>query len=129
MMDLTDDIMYQEAINKDTLFEVVFYTAVKTAGIFCRPTCTARKPKRENIEFFLSAKEAILKGYRPCKVCSPLGIFNETPSFISEILNELSENPSQKFKDYDLKKRGIGPIKMRRWFFKNLSCLSKNVQD
>ncbi|GAA3759781.1 trifunctional transcriptional activator/DNA repair protein Ada/methylated-DNA--[protein]-cysteine S-methyltransferase [Flavobacterium ginsengiterrae] len=118
-MELTDDIMYQAAVNKDTSFEGVFFTAVKTTGIFCRPTCTARKPKRENVEFFTSSKEAILKGYRPCKVCFPLEKYNETPDFIKEILRELSENPSLKFKDSDLIRRGIEPSKMRRWFLKN----------
>ncbi|KRD11603.1 XRE family transcriptional regulator [Flavobacterium sp. Root901] len=118
-MELTDDIMYEAAINKDSSFEGVFFTAVKTTGIFCRPTCTARKPKRENVEFFTNSKEAILKGYRPCKVCFPLEKLNETPDFIKEILRQLSENPSFKFKDSDLLKRGIEPSKMRRWFLKN----------
>lgn len=119
IMELTDDIMYEAAVKKDTSFEGVFFTAVKTTGIFCRPTCTARKPKRENVEFFSSSKEAILKGYRPCKVCFPLEKYNETPDFIKTILRELSEDPSLKFKDYDLVKRGIEPSKMRRWFMKN----------
>ncbi|MBO9582754.1 MAG: bifunctional transcriptional activator/DNA repair protein Ada [Flavobacterium sp.] len=118
-MELTDDIMYKAAVNKDTSFEGVFFTAVKTTGIFCRPTCTARKPKKENVEFFTSSKEAILKGYRPCKVCFPLEKYNETPDFIKEILKELSENPSLKFKDADLIQRGIEPSKIRRWFLKN----------
>lgn len=118
-MELTDDIMYEAAVRKDSSFEGVFFTAVKTTGIFCRPTCTARKPKRENVEFFTNSKDAVLKGYRPCKVCSPLEKLNETPDFIKEILRELSEDPSLKFKDYDLVKRGIEPSKMRRWFLKN----------
>jgi AraC family transcriptional regulator of adaptative response/methylated-DNA-[protein]-cysteine methyltransferase len=118
-MELTDDIMYEAAVRKDSSFEGVFFTAVKTTGIFCRPTCTARKPKRENVEFFTNSKDAVLKGYRPCKVCFPLEKLNETPDFIKEILRELSEDPSLKFKDYDLVKRGIEPSKMRRWFLKN----------
>ena len=118
-MELTDDIMYKAAVEKDTTFEGIFFTAVKTTGIFCRPTCTARKPKRENVEFFKTSKEAILRGYRSCKVCFPLEKYNETPDFIKNILSELTENPSIKFKDYDLVKRGIEPSKMRRWFLKN----------
>lgn len=119
IMELTDDIMYEAAVKKDISFEGVFFTAVKTTGIFCRPTCTARKPKRENVEFFANSKEAMLRGYRPCKVCFPLEKYNKTPDFIKVILRELQEDPSLKFKDYDLVKRGIEPSKMRRWFFKN----------
>jgi len=119
MKDLTDDIMYKAAVEKDSSFEGVFYTAVKTTGIFCRPTCTARKPKRENVEFFSSTKEAILHGYRPCKVCYPLDMLNEMPEYISVLLQELSADPSKKFKDYDLIEKGIEPNTIRRWFLKN----------
>ena len=69
---LTNAIMYKALVDKDASFEGIFIAAVKTTGIFCRPTCTARKPKEENVEFFHTTKEAILKGYRPCKVCNPL---------------------------------------------------------
>lgn len=67
-MQLSIDLMYDAIVNKDTSFEGIFFTAVKTTGIFCRPSCTARKPKKENVEFFRTSKEAISKGYRPCKV-------------------------------------------------------------
>lgn len=119
MKELTENIMYQAIVEKNPSFEGVFYTAVKTTGIFCRPTCTARKPKKENVEFFSTSKEAILHGYRPCKVCNPLDKLNETPEYIKAILKELGENPSIKFKDWDLTKRGIEPSKIRRWFLKN----------
>ncbi|HJY23998.1 MAG TPA: Ada metal-binding domain-containing protein, partial [Hanamia sp.] len=92
-MQLTDEIMYKAAVEKDTSFEGVFFTAVKTTGIFCRPSCTARKPKKENVEFFKTSKEAILKGYRPCLICRPLEKLNETPELIKTLLTELSANP------------------------------------
>ncbi|MFN4314010.1 MAG: bifunctional transcriptional activator/DNA repair enzyme AdaA [Chitinophagaceae bacterium] len=118
-MELTTEIMYDAIVRKDSSFEGVFFTAVKTTGIFCRPSCTARKPKLENVEFFTSTKECILKGYRPCKLCNPLEKLNQTPELYLQILNELSKDPSLKFKDYDLKKRGIEPSQIRRWFLKN----------
>jgi AraC family transcriptional regulator of adaptative response/methylated-DNA-[protein]-cysteine methyltransferase len=116
---LTNEIMYKALVDKDSTYEGTFITGVKTTGIFCRPTCTARKPKAENVEFFKTTKEAILKGYRPCKVCSPLEKFGETPDEINAILNELNTNPSTKLKDWDLVQRGIEPNKIRRWFLKN----------
>ncbi|MGN8068244.1 bifunctional transcriptional activator/DNA repair enzyme AdaA [Mucilaginibacter sp. 22184] len=116
---LTDEIMYKALVDKDVAYEGTFIAAVKTTGIFCRPTCTARKPKEENVEFFKTTKEAILSGYRPCKVCSPLEKMGETPEDIKEILQELSADPSLKFKDWDLVRRGIEPSKIRRWFLKN----------
>lgn len=116
---LTNEIMYKAFVEKDVTFEGTFIAAVKTTGIFCRPTCTARKPKAENVEYFNTTKEAILRGYRPCKVCNPLEKIGETPDYINHILNELNINPSVKFKDWDLVQRGIEPSKLRRWFLKN----------
>ncbi|AZA83116.1 XRE family transcriptional regulator [Chryseobacterium lactis] len=118
-MELTEKIMYEASYTKDSSFEGIFWMAVKTTGIFCRPTCTARKPKFQNVEFFSNTKEAILKGYRPCKVCKPLENLNATPSYIRELLLELSEDPSLKLKDYDLVKRGLEPATVRRWFVKH----------
>lgn len=110
---------YQVILNKDVAFEGIFITAVKTTGIFCRPTCTARKPKKENVVFYDTSHEAILNGYRPCKICKPLENLSETPKYIQEIINELNENPLLKIKDYDLIERGVQPSKIRRWFKKN----------
>lgn len=118
-MKLSNEVMYLAAVNKDVEFEGVFWMAVKTTGIFCRPTCTARKPKFENVEFFQNAKEPILKGYRPCKICKPLENPQQTPKYIQEILQDLQLNPSHKFKDIDLVNRGIDPATIRRWFQKN----------
>lgn len=114
-----DDIFYQALVAKDPSFEGTFFAGIKTTGIFCRPTCTARKPKRENVEFFASAKDAILKGYRACKVCHPMEKAGSTPEYVDHVLRLLDEDPSLKLKDYDLLKLNIEPSKIRRWFLKN----------
>ena len=118
-MDLTHDMMYNASLEKDISFERIFITAVKTTGIFCRVTYTARKPKKENVEFFKTTKEAIISGYRPFKVCKPMDKPNETPASIQVILEKLSNNPSIKFKDWDFIQRGREPNQVRRWFLKN----------
>jgi AraC family transcriptional regulator of adaptative response/methylated-DNA-[protein]-cysteine methyltransferase len=116
---LTNEIMYKALVDKDVSFEGTFIAAVKTTGIFCRPTCTARKPKAENVEFFDTTKEAILKGYRPCKVCNPMEKLGETPDYIKTLINDINLHPEVKFKDWDLVQKGIEPSKLRRWFLKN----------
>ena len=118
-MELSHDVMYNASFQKNSDFEGVFWMGVKTTGIFCRPTCTARKPKPENVEFFQNTKDAILKGYRPCKICKPLENPTETPNYIQKLMEELRENPSLKFKDVDLVQRGLEPTTVRRWFQKN----------
>lgn len=107
---------YQAILNRDSAFEGIFFTAVKTTGIFCRPVCAARKPKPENVVFFDSCKEAILHGYRPCKVCKPLEKSAVTPDYIVRLLNDIHENPLIKIKDVDLRRKGLEPSHIRRWF-------------
>lgn len=111
--------MYNALVSKDSSYEGLFFAAIKTTGIFCRTTCTARKPKFENVEFFLTTKDAILHGYRPCKICHPLEKPGSTPAYIKNLLIELSDNPSLRIKDYDLCSRCIEPSKIRRWFIKH----------
>jgi len=118
-MDLSIERMYQAIVDKDSRFEGIFYTAVKTTGIFCRPSCTARKPKKENVEFFSSSREAFKKGYRPCKVCKPMESLNQTPESIRLLMDVLNSDPSVRFKDADLVARGLEPQSVRRWFIKN----------
>ncbi len=52
-------------------YDGLFYYAVKSTGIFCRPSCKAKTPLKKNILFFNSVDEAINAGFRPCKICRP----------------------------------------------------------
>jgi AraC family transcriptional regulator of adaptative response/methylated-DNA-[protein]-cysteine methyltransferase len=113
------DEYYRAILNKAVEYEGVFITAVKTTGIFCRPICTARKPKKENVVFFTTTEEAIFSNYRACKVCRPLEKLGETPAYIKKLLQEISDDYSVKIKDSDLLQKGIEPSKVRRWFLKN----------
>lgn len=119
---------YQAIVNKDSLYEGIFITAVKTTGIFCRPSCTARKPKMENVVFYDNVHEAILNGYRPCKVCKPMEAAEKAPNYIQNILKELQEDPFLKIKDYDLTIRGIEPNTIRRWFKKHYNMTFQAYQ-
>lgn len=116
---LTNEIMYKALLDKDSQFEGQFFVGVRTTGIFCRPTCRARKPKKDNVEFFKNVKDALSNGYRPCKICNPLNHFGEAPDEIKLLLSELHENPSQKISDYTLVQKGFEPNRIRRWFMKN----------
>lgn len=115
---LTKTRMYKALVEKDRTFEGSFIAAIKTTGIFCRPSCTAKKPKSENVEYFQNTKEAILNGYRPCKICNPLECLDKTPFKIKELLEVFHKDPGIKFKDWDLKQKGFDPNTIRRWFLK-----------
>ncbi|QPC82942.1 bifunctional DNA-binding transcriptional regulator/O6-methylguanine-DNA methyltransferase Ada [Phototrophicus methaneseepsis] len=70
-LDLTEDVCYKAVANGDPAYDGQFVVAVKTTGIYCRPSCPARTPKRENVEFFPLPAAAECNGYRPCKRCNP----------------------------------------------------------
>jgi AraC family transcriptional regulator of adaptative response/methylated-DNA-[protein]-cysteine methyltransferase len=113
------ELYYDAMFSKDDRFDGIFFTAVKTTGIFCRPICTARKPKRENVEFFANAADALSNGYRACKVCRPMEEIGHVPSFVKAVLAEIEDDFSIKLKDTDFQRKGIEPSKIRRWFQKN----------
>jgi AraC family transcriptional regulator of adaptative response / DNA-3-methyladenine glycosylase II len=68
---MDDDQRYQAAASKDARFDGVFITAVRTTGIYCRPSCPAITPKRANVTFYPTAAAAQQAGYRACKRCRP----------------------------------------------------------
>ncbi|GAW48666.1 MULTISPECIES: DNA-3-methyladenine glycosylase 2 [unclassified Nocardioides] len=62
---------YRAVKSRDRRFDGVFYTAVRTTGIYCRPSCPARTPALQNVTFHPSAASAQAAGYRACKRCLP----------------------------------------------------------
>ncbi|MFI1972327.1 AraC family transcriptional regulator [Streptomyces cinnamoneus] len=66
-----DDSRYQAVSSRDARFDGEFFTAVKTTGIYCRPSCPAVTPKRENVRFYPSAAAAQGAGFRACRRCRP----------------------------------------------------------
>ena len=63
--------LYRAFRRGDARFDGRFFVAVRTTGIYCVPSCHARKPKRENVRFYFSREEAERGGFRPCRKCRP----------------------------------------------------------
>lgn len=113
------DKYYKSFVEKDKQYEGIYYAAIKTTGIFCVSTCTARKSKLKNTEFYSDMKDCLREGYRPCKICKPTEKRGELPDYIKEAIEMVKANPMEKVKDYMLREAGIQPEKVRRWFKKN----------
>lgn len=71
MFDLDHERCYQTLLGRDPRFDGWFVTAVRTTGIYCRPSCPARTPRRESVEFFPTPAAAQRRGYRACLRCRP----------------------------------------------------------
>ncbi len=65
------DRVYEAVVNRETTYEGIYYTAVKTTKIVCRPTCRAKTPLAGNVTFYATLEEAVRAGYRPCKRYKP----------------------------------------------------------
>jgi AraC family transcriptional regulator of adaptative response/methylated-DNA-[protein]-cysteine methyltransferase len=100
---------------KDASYDGVFYVAVKTTGIFCRPSCPSR-PNSENVEFFPSVRECLFAGYRPCKRCHPLEANGKPPEWAQQLISQVESSPDARLKAADLRSLGITPERARRWF-------------
>ncbi len=107
---------YQALVDKNPEYDGIFFAGIKTTGIFCHATCTAKKPKFENCEFFLTAEEALLSGFRPCKRCEPMYYPHSIPEEIEKLIKAVEVKPEQRWKEADFQKLGLHSATARRKF-------------
>jgi AraC family transcriptional regulator of adaptative response/methylated-DNA-[protein]-cysteine methyltransferase len=110
--------LYKALLDKNSEYDGIFYVGVKTTGVFCRPTCSARKPKFENCEFFDNVKQALLASFRPCKRCKPLSHPNHVSSLVARLVKLVEENPEKRWRTTDFKEIKIDESTARRQFKK-----------
>jgi AraC family transcriptional regulator of adaptative response/methylated-DNA-[protein]-cysteine methyltransferase len=100
----------------DASYDGLFFTGVRTTGIFCRPSCSARKPKPENIEFFGTVKEVLFAGYRACLRCRPLESGDAHPEWLDALIQRIDADPAARIREGDLRTMGLDPARVRRHF-------------
>jgi AraC family transcriptional regulator of adaptative response/methylated-DNA-[protein]-cysteine methyltransferase len=111
--------MKKALYNRDKTYDGIFFIGVKSTSIFCRPSCTARKPKEENIVFYSSARDAMFAGFRACKRCKPLELSGSHPEWVKKLLEALEKTEGMRLRDYQMRQMGIDPARARRYFLKN----------
>src|SRR5205807_9567347 len=110
------ETMYRALVSRDTSFEGIFFAGVRTTGIFCRPTCSAKKPARENVDFFATPSDALHGGYRPCLRCKPMDPDDRAPKLIERLREEVERAPDGRLTDKELAAMAIDPSTGRRQF-------------
>ncbi|WP_052161460.1 trifunctional transcriptional activator/DNA repair protein Ada/methylated-DNA--[protein]-cysteine S-methyltransferase [Hoeflea sp. BAL378] len=117
LFDLPDpDTLYEALLARDPFYDGRAYVCVSSTGIFCRLTCPARKPKRENCSFYATVGECIQAGYRACKRCHPLAPAAEAEPAIRVLLAALSERKGHRWSEPDIVRMGLDPSTVRRAF-------------
>jgi AraC family transcriptional regulator of adaptative response/methylated-DNA-[protein]-cysteine methyltransferase len=113
-----DEIRWAAVIARDASFDGQFYFSVATTGIYCRPGCPARRPKRENVRFHATCAEAEAAGFRPCKRCRPgepalLQMHTDTVAAACRIIEASEETPTLE----ELARAvGVSPFHFHRMF-------------
>ena len=102
-------------LERNASYNGVFFLGVRTTGIFCRPTCPARKPNPQNVEYFATAREAVAAGYRPCKRCRPMQA-SEEPAWCRQLMDDIERQPLVRIRESDLALCGVDPATVRRYF-------------
>src|SRR5690242_6728059 len=95
------DEMVQAFLSRDLSYQGVFFTGVRSTGIFCRVGCPARTPRESQLEFFATAGDALFAGFRPCKRCRPIELPGVTPEWLQALINAVDSDPEVRWKDSD----------------------------
>jgi len=122
------DTYYRALLERASDYVGIFFVGVKTTGVFCIATCRARKPKRENVDFYTNFKEALDAGFRPCKICRPTENALAAPPPVARAIELVRANPKERVSDWQLKQQGIGPEFVRRWFVKHYGMTFQTFQ-
>ncbi len=109
---------YQALCERNVEYEGLFFVGVKTTGVFCHATCPARKPKYENCEFYRTAKEALVSGFRPCQRCQPLSPPNQMSPIVKQLVDAIEAHPEKRWTNKDLEALSIDVSTAQRQFKK-----------
>ncbi|MFI5014423.1 MAG: AlkA N-terminal domain-containing protein [Hyphomicrobiales bacterium] len=127
-MDMDAQACYRAMSTRDARFDGRLFIGVKTTGIYCRPICPARTPKRENVLFYATAAAAQAAGFRPCLRCRPetspeLAFWRGTSNTVSRALALIEAGALDDADVERLAERlGVGGRQLRRLFRQHLGA-------
>jgi AraC family transcriptional regulator of adaptative response/methylated-DNA-[protein]-cysteine methyltransferase len=108
--------MERAVAQHDPGYDGLFFAAIRTTGIYCRPSCRPpRSPRPENIEFFATREECVEAGYRPCRLCRPESPNLQPPPWLDPLLAAIKANPDRRWDRRALEEMRLSPDRVRRW--------------
>jgi AraC family transcriptional regulator of adaptative response/methylated-DNA-[protein]-cysteine methyltransferase len=114
--DNSADARWQAVLSRDVTADGKFVFGVTTTGIYCRPSCPARRPKRDHVQFFDSPQQAERAGLRACFRCKPAGVPNG-PSLVERICRHIEAHADEKLTLAKLSQAaGLSPFHLQRVF-------------
>lgn len=117
---LKAEVMWKATVTCDDRYDGEFFYAVKTTGIFCRPSCKSRTPQLNNVRFFKYAQEALREGFRPCKRCRPdiyVRHYDPSQEIVEDVQTILENRYDEKIQLKNLAQDvGLSPFYLNRLF-------------
>ena len=110
--------MRQAFMSSDGTWDGIFWAGVRSTGIYCRPSCPARKPHPRQLAFFATPAHAEEAGFRACLRCHPTEPAGAPPEWLRPLLDAVEADPARRWTGADLKRLGLAPDRVRRWYQK-----------
>ncbi len=124
----SDESRWQAVVERDPHADGAFFFAVRTTGVFCRPSCASRAPRRENVEFFPTTNAAETAGYRPCKRCQPTSLPREL-AIVERACKALDADPQQRLTLAQLSDAvHVSPFHLQRLFTRVVGVSPRQYQ-
>jgi AraC family transcriptional regulator of adaptative response/methylated-DNA-[protein]-cysteine methyltransferase len=122
-----DEARWAAFTARDPAADGRFFVAVKTTGIYCRPSCPAKRPNRGNVRFYATADQAEQAGFRPCKRCKPNqpSLFHQHAGKVAEACRLIETADEEPKLDTLARKVGLSPYHFHRIFKANLGVTPK----
>ena len=123
-----DDARWRAVAAHDARADGAFFYGVRTTRVFCRPSCASRQPRRQNVEYFASADDALAAGYRDCKRCRPGGLPREL-LVVQRACAALDADPQQRLTLAQLGEAvHLSPFHLQRLFKRVLGVSPRQYQ-
>ena len=128
---------WQAVLARDAQFESSFVYAVRSTGIYCRPTCASRRPSRQQVAFYASPEAAEQAGFRPCRRCRPRGTAADSRSAQAKLVERLCREIEASLDEGDgaitlttLSQRvGTNPYQIQRSFKRVMGITPRQYAD
>ncbi len=127
---LTNDEKWAAVLARDTAQDGAFVTAVRSTGIYCRPSCPARKPAREQVVFFPGPDEAEQSGFRDCLRCKPREASTRSGELVDRVTRHIESNLDKKLTLENLAAEiGLSPYHLQRTFKRTLGISPRQYAE
>lgn len=127
---MDENACWEAVLARDARYDGVFYTAVKTTGVYCRPSCPGRHPLRKNVTFFETPDAAEQAGFRPCKRCRPRETARPQADLVQRVCDYLVAHLDERISLEALSQEfNLSPYHLQRTFKKAMGISPRAYQE